>query len=45
MATAREIIWNLFIVNLYTWKYKEILLLFVSSNEQTPHTPTTQRLQ
>ena len=45
MATARGVSWNLFIVNLYKWKYKEFLLLFVSANEQTPHPHTTQRLQ
>ena len=45
MDTAREVSWNLFIANLYKWKYKEFLLLFVSANEQTPHPHTTQRLQ
>ena len=45
MATARDVSWNLFIANVYNWKYKEFLLLFVSANEQTPHPHTTQRLQ
>ena len=45
MATARGVSWNLFIANLYKWKYKEFLLLFVSANEQTPHPHRTQRLQ
>ena len=36
MATARGVSWNVFIANLYKWKYKEFLLLFVSANEQTP---------
>ena len=33
MATARGVSWNLFIVNLYKWEYKEFLLHFVSGNE------------
>ena len=37
MATARGVSWNLFIANLYKWKYKEFLLLFVSAKEQTLH--------
>ena len=43
--TARPVSWNLFIANLYKWKYKEFLLLFVSANEQTPNPHTTQHLQ
>ena len=39
MDTAREVSWNLFIGNLYKWKNKEFLLLFLSANEQTPHPP------
>jgi len=45
MATARGVSWNFFTVNVYKWKYKEFLLLFLSANEQTPHPHTTQRLQ
>ena len=37
MATARGVSWNLFIANLYKWKFKEFLLLFVSANEQNSH--------
>jgi len=36
MDTTREVNWNLFIGNLYKWKYKEFLPLFVSANEQPP---------
>ena len=36
MDTTREVNWNLFIGNLYKWKYKEFLPLFVSANEQHP---------
>ena len=45
MDKAREVSWDLFIGNLYKWKYKEFLLLFKSANEQ--HTPPnkTQLLQ
>ena len=44
MDTTREVNWNLFIGNLYKWKYKEFLPLFVSANEQPlPH--KTQLLQ
>ena len=39
MAIARDVSWNLFIANVYNWKYKEFLLLFVSANEQIPHPP------
>ena len=44
MDTAREVSWNLFTGNLYKWKYKEFLLLFVSANEQ-PLPPKAQLLQ
>ena len=33
MATAREVSWNLFIANLYKWKYNEFLLDVVSAKE------------
>lgn len=36
MATARGVSWNVFIANLYKWKYKAFLFLLVSANEQTP---------
>ena len=39
MDTARGVSWNVFIANLYKWKYKVFLLLFVSANEQIPHPP------
>ena len=39
--TARPVSWNLFIANLYKWKFKEFLLLFVSANEQNSHPHTT----
>ena len=39
MDTARRVSWKLFIANLYKWKYKEFLLLFVTANEQTPPPP------
>ena len=39
MSTARGVSWNLFIVNLYKWTYKEFLLFFVSANEQPPPPP------
>ena len=45
MDTARRVSWKLFIANLYKWKYKEFLLVFVSANEQTPHPHTAQHLQ
>ena len=43
--TARPVSWNIFIANLYKWKYKEFLLLFLSANEQTPYPHTTEPLQ
>ena len=43
--TARKVSWNLFIGNLYKWKNKEFLLLFLSANEQIPHPHKTQLLQ
>ena len=39
--TARPVSRNLFIANLYKWKYKEFLLLFVSANEQNPPSSNT----
>ena len=42
MATARGVNWNLFMSNLYKWKYKEFLLIFVSANEQNPPSSNTE---